>query len=217
MLSIMQKTQLINNMIFFLATLPPASYALLQKVYRKYEEAKKTSTRHAKPECRGSNFRELRNLEESTVFSMLQRVANDDMMLNELNHECKRVKSMLKLKEAFKNEVGEHTWEEAAQKYPDFATESRLVRFSGKLEGPTLLAFQQYCRSAISSTSSSRSERNTSTQILSKEIEGQLFQCHQIKETPESLTYGTVCEALHGISGLSLVICRFTGQPTTEV
>ena len=70
------------------------------------------------------------------MFSMLQRVANDDMMLNELNHECKRVKSMLKLKEAFKNEVGEHTWEEAAQKYPDFATESRLVRFSGKLEGP---------------------------------------------------------------------------------
>ena len=129
----MQRTQLINN-IFFLAALPPASYALLQKIYRKYEEAKKTSTRHAKPDCRGSNFRELRNLEESTVFSMLQRVAND-MMLNELNHECKRVKSMLKLKEAFKNEVGEHTW-------PDFATESRLVRFSGKLEGPTLLAFQ---------------------------------------------------------------------------
>ena len=152
------------------------------------------------------------------MFSMLQRVDNDDMMLNELNHECKRVKSMLKLKEAFKNEVGEHTWEEAAQKYPDFATESRLVRFSGKLEGPTLLAFQQYCRSAISSSSSSRSERNTtSTQILSKEIEGQLFQCHQIKETPESLTYGTVCEALHGISGLSLVICRFNGQSTTEV
>ena len=98
MLSIIQKTQLINNMIFFLAALPPVSYALLQKVYRKYEEANKTSTRHAKPDCRGSNFRELRNLEDSTVFSMLKRVANDDMMLNELNHECKRVKSMLKLK-----------------------------------------------------------------------------------------------------------------------
>ena len=193
----MQKTQLINDMIFFLASLPPASYTALQEVYRKYEEAKKTTTRHSKPDCQGSNFRELRNLDDNTVLSMLQRVARDDMALSELNQECKRLKSMAKLKEAFKTEVGEHSWEEAAQKYPDFASEAKLARFSGKLEGPTLLAFQQYCRSAISSASF-RSQQNTSTQLLSKKVEGQTFQCHHIK-------------------GLSLIMCRFTGQPNAEV
>ena len=40
----MQKTQLINNMILFLASLPPAAYTALQAVYRKYEEAKKTTS-----------------------------------------------------------------------------------------------------------------------------------------------------------------------------
>ena len=50
---------------------------------------------------------------------------------------------MVKLKEAFKREVGEYSWEEAAEKYPEFASEANLSSFSGKLEGPTLwlLAF----------------------------------------------------------------------------
>ena len=50
---------------------------------------------------------------------------------------------MVKLKEAFKREVGEYSWEEAAEKYPEFASEAKLSSFSGKLEGPTLwlLAF----------------------------------------------------------------------------
>ena len=212
----MQKTQLINNMIFTLASLPPASYTALQQVYRKYEETKKPTTRVAKPDCRGSNFRELRNLDEATVLSMLQRVATDDMMLNELNQKCKMLKSLVKLKEAFKTEVGVHSWEEAAQKYPDFASEASLARFSGKLEGPTLLAFQHYCRSAISSASSSRSQ-HTSTQLLSKTIDGQNFQCHHIKTTPESLTYENVSEVLHSISGLSLVMCKFAGRSNSKV
>ena len=76
----MQKTQLINNMILFLASLPPAAYTALQAVYRKYEEAKKT-TKHSKPDCRGSNFRELRNLDSTTVQTMLQQVATGDLML----------------------------------------------------------------------------------------------------------------------------------------
>ena len=62
--------------------------------------------------------------------------------MGELNQECKRLKSMVKLKEAFKSEVDEHSWEEAAEKYPEFASEAKLSKFSGKLEGPTLLAFQ---------------------------------------------------------------------------
>ena len=140
----MQKHQLINNMILFLASLPSASYASLQRVYyRKYEE-EKTATKHAKPDCRESNFRELSNLDKQTVSSLLQQVLAGEMQLNELNQECKRMKSLAKLKEAFKTEVGEHSWEEAVDKYPDYATEENLTRFSKarKLEGPTLLAFQ---------------------------------------------------------------------------
>ena len=215
MVTTMQKTQLINNMIFFLASLPPASYTALQEVYRKYEEAKKTTTKHSKPDCRGSNFRELRNLDDSTVLSMLQQVARGDGMLGELNQECKRLKNMMKLKEAFKNEVGEHSWEEAAHKYPNFASEAKLSRFSGKLEGPTLTAFQQYCRSAIAS--STGDQQNTTTHLLSKAVDGQMFQCHHIRECPNNVIFGTVSEALPTITGLTLIMCRFAGEPSTKV
>ena len=111
-----------------------------------------------------------------------------------------------------------HSWEDATQKYSDSASDSEtsLARFSGKLEGPTLLAFQQYCRSAISSASSFRSQ-HTNTQLLFKTVDVQNFQCHHIKTAPESLTYGNISEALHGISGLSLVMCRFAGRANSEV
>ena len=146
---------------------------------------------------------------------MLQQVATGDLMLGELNQECKRLKSMVKLKEAFKSEVGEHSWEEAAEKYPEFASEAKLSKFSGKLEGPTLLAFQQYCRSAIASTT--RSQQSTTTHLISKEVQGQTFQCHHIRECSHNVTFGTVSGALPTITGLTLIMCRFTGEPSTKV
>ena len=51
----MQKTQLINNMIFFL--LPPAAHTALQEVYRKNEEAKRlpsTPSQTAEDQALGS-------------------------------------------------------------------------------------------------------------------------------------------------------------------
>ena len=127
------------------------------------------------------------------------------------------MKSLANLKEAFKTEVGEHSWEEAVDKYPDYATEGNLTRFSKarKLEGPTLLAFQQFCRAAISSIS--QQQINTSSQLLSKVVDGQTFQCTHIKTAPERLTYGVVTETLPGIPGLSLVMCVFAGLSNAEV
>ena len=124
------------------------------------------------------------------------------------------IKEYGEVEETFKSEVGEHSWEEAAQKYPNFASEAKLSRFSGKLEGPTLLAFQQYCRSVIASTT--RSQQNTTTHLISKVVHGQTFQCHHIRECPDNVTFRTVSEALPTITGLTLIMCRFAGEPSTK-
>ena len=74
-------------------------------------------------------------------------------------------------------------WKEAAQKHPDFDTGSRLVHFSGKLEGPTFVSFPavlQICNIQHQFFQKAAEHQHTNF------VEGQMFQCHQIKETPES-------------------------------
>ena len=110
-------------MILSLASLPSPTYELLLKIFRKYEKEKKQSGKPTKPDCRGANFRELRNLDNETVHSLLLKVEAEKMPLSALNTECKRVKKMRKLKETFANEVGVGSWEEASTNFPSFATE----------------------------------------------------------------------------------------------
>ena len=65
-------------MIFLLAGLPTESYKILQQIFTIYEEQKSKhaaqSEVRAKPDCRGSNFRELRNLKSSVIHSVLLKV-----------------------------------------------------------------------------------------------------------------------------------------------
>lgn len=77
----MQKPQLINNMIFFLASLPLAAYTALQEVYRKYEEAKRLPSTPSQT----AEDQELKNLDNTTVQTMQKQVATGDLMLRELN------------------------------------------------------------------------------------------------------------------------------------
>ena len=63
------------------------------------------------------------------VQALLVRVRDDGILLRHLNQECKTVKRLQKLKQAFATEVGEDPWEEAMHKYPRYATGAALECF----------------------------------------------------------------------------------------
>ena len=108
-------------MIFSLALLPSPTCIL--KIFRRYEEEKKQSP--TKPDCRGANFRDVRNVDDKTCSSQPSRESGSRRDTSEflaVNAECKRLKMMRKLKESFASEVGVSSWKEAASKYPSFAS-----------------------------------------------------------------------------------------------
>ena len=71
-------------MIFLLATLPVAEYSVLKKIFKSSNKA----------DCKGSNFRGLRNLDNQTVSSSLNEVANESLPLQSLNNKCKEIKAL---------------------------------------------------------------------------------------------------------------------------
>ena len=77
-----------------------------------------------------ANFRELRNLDDETVSTLLEQVEDEEFSLSHLNKTCKRLKKISKLKQQFAKKVGVTSWEEAEQQYPLFATEAALERFA---------------------------------------------------------------------------------------
>ena len=208
-------------MILSLASLPSPTYELLLKIFRKYEKEKKQSGKPTKPDCRGANFRELRNLDNATVHNLLSKVEAEEMSLSALNSECKKVKKMRKLKESFAKEVGAGSWEEASTNYPSFATEQNLERYlsSSKLSGPVLAAFQQFCRRAVTSQVAVAPEGHTQSvsQVLSQTVEGKEYHSVHIKLPPADLTYGDVADVLPQTPGFSLVLGRFCGRSPNEV
>lgn len=208
-------------MILSLASLPSPTYELLLKIFRKYENEKKQSGKPTKPDCRGANFRELRNLDNETVHNLLSKVEAEEMPLSALNTESKRVKKMRKLKESFANEVGVGSWEEASTKFPSFATEQNLERYlsSSKLSGPVLAAFEQFCKRAITSQVAVTPESHTKSvsQVLTQTVEGKEYHSVHIKLPPVDLTYGDVADILPQTPGFSLVLGRFCGRSPNEV
>ena len=208
-------------MIFSLASLPSSTYEILLKIFRRYEGEKKQPAKPTKPDCRGANFRELRNLDDETVHNLLKKVEEEEIPLSSLNAECKRLKKMKKLKESFTSEVGASSWEEAASKYPSFATEQNLERYlsSSKLSGPVLAAFQQFCRRAITSqvpvTLGSSSQ--SMLQVLTQTMEGKEYHSIHIKLPPADLTYGDMAAILPQNPGFPLILGSFCGRTTDEV
>lgn len=149
----MQKLKSTDNMIFLLADLPRRSYKALREIFASYEESGKGTKKHSteKPDCRVSNFRELRNPVSSTIQELLIKVCEGHIALNLLNKECKQIKQMDRVKPLFAREVGADSWEHAAQTYPQHTMKAALKHCLAvpKLAGPALLAFQQHCSRAV--------------------------------------------------------------------
>ena len=220
--SVLQKLKLIDNMIFLLASLPKESYNTLLKIFENYEHSRagnKKSTSASKHDCRGSNFRELRGLNSDIVHNLLVQVCNGEISLSHLNKECKRRKRLQKLKEAFANEVGEESWEQASHKYPRYATEAALERFveAPRLTGPILTAFQQYCSRAIRTSTSAPPKECESSQCVELTVQGSTYFGIHLVLAPENVTYQGMATFIPQFSGFPLVIMRVAGHSEQKV
>ena len=107
-------------------------YYLLLDIFKQYEKLnfnkvlKKNDSCMSKPDCKGSNFRGLRNLTSDAVSSLLLEVQKKSLPLQKLNFKCQEVKKVNELKKKFTEYVGAETWEEAQQNFPEFAVEHKL-------------------------------------------------------------------------------------------
>ena len=144
-------------MIFFLASLPNETYKVLQDVYQQYESGKlvkvpksKCSTADVKLDCRGSNFKGLRNLDNNIVTDVLRKVANKDIPFTAIGSHCKEIKNMRQLKEEFTRLVGASSWENAQELYPEFASEAVFERkFKGIPFTKDMPAMVNFCQKAM--------------------------------------------------------------------
>ncbi len=85
-------------MIYFLAGLPNTEYNLIQ-VFALYEDGKLVKVPKAKLgmidtklDCRGSNFKGLRNLDMPTINDLLSKVINKELEFASLGSTCKEIK-----------------------------------------------------------------------------------------------------------------------------
>lgn len=122
---------------------------------------------------------------------------------------------MNKLKQIFTNEVGLSNWQEAVESYPSYATEVGLERFttSNSLSGPSLEAFENYCRKAVLSCQES-SRGTTLVEIAHNDV----YSALQMTICPEQLSYqGVVSQLPAGFNGFSVCVTHFSTLSNQQV
>uniref|UniRef100_A0A1X7U3T9 Uncharacterized protein n=1 Tax=Amphimedon queenslandica TaxID=400682 RepID=A0A1X7U3T9_AMPQE len=140
------KKQLDENMVFLLSTLPYSDYQVLKAIFMKYEagllvKLSKKDKSCCSPDCKGSHFRRLRNLEPDIASVMLKQVSEGTLPLQQLNKACYKVKKTRELKK-FVDMVGLSSWQEAEKEFPDFANEEKLTE--------NCLTLTDFCQKALS-------------------------------------------------------------------
>uniref|UniRef100_A0A1X7VBX7 Uncharacterized protein n=1 Tax=Amphimedon queenslandica TaxID=400682 RepID=A0A1X7VBX7_AMPQE len=143
----MTKKQLDENMVFLLSTLPYSDYQVLKAMFMKYEaglivKLSKKDKSCCSPECKGSHFRRLRNLEPDIASVMLKQVSEGTLPLQQLNEACYEVKKTRELKKKFVDMVWLSGWHEAEKVFPDFANEEKLTE--------NCLTLTDFCQRALS-------------------------------------------------------------------
>ena len=91
-------------------------------------KSKNKQAQAVKPDCKGSNFRDLRNLEEDKVDDLLKQVHNQLLPIQKLNTSCHEIKRIRELKKKIVDLVGLSTWEEVQAQFPEFATEDKIKK-----------------------------------------------------------------------------------------
>ena len=71
----------------------------------------------------------LQGLSLKYKLELLQKVANEEMSLKELQDKASNLKHKLAVVDAFLQFTGEASWEELREKYPHHTTESQIAQF----------------------------------------------------------------------------------------
>ena len=147
-------------MIYFLAALPQEEYDLVLNIFELFEACdlkdqkisknQRGSMAISKLDCKGVNFKPLRNIDEKTRKNLLSRVCDRNLCFAELGAQCKYVKQLTEIRKKFVQYVGVSSWEAAKETYPDFTRTEKLeafkdMSFKGKTMPPPFVA---YCKQA---------------------------------------------------------------------
>jgi hypothetical protein len=87
-----------------------------------------------KLDLKGCNFKPMRGLEMSTITSLMKQMMEKELSIAEMTRKCRKMKTLRELQKAFVEETGVKTWEEAEEKFPEFANAEALDQF---IEGNT--------------------------------------------------------------------------------
>ena len=82
-----------------------------------------------KLDLKGCNFKPMRGLDMSTITSLLEQLTKEELSIPEMAKECRKMKTLRDLQKAFVQETGVKIWEEAEEKFPDFANAEALDQF----------------------------------------------------------------------------------------
>lgn len=63
------------------------------------------------------NFKNLRGLDDNATETILEQVANKELSIAEMMIECKEMKKLKEIQEAFITQTGVASWEEAEERF----------------------------------------------------------------------------------------------------
>ena len=121
--------------MYYLSSLPCDTYKLLEKVFSMFTEGNVKGQNcprgsvGKKLDLKGCNFKPMRGLDMSTIASLMERMTEKELSIAEMTKECKKRKILRELQKAFVDETGVKTWEEAEEKFPEFASAEGLDQF----------------------------------------------------------------------------------------
>ena len=121
--------------------------------YLRYMKMAKLGMLDTKMDCKGSNFKGLRNLDTHTINTVLTKIISKQIEFTALGAACKEIKNIWALKDEFVRLVGASSWEAAEEAYPGYANEFILKRkFNGipfAKAMPAMPAMVSFCRKAM--------------------------------------------------------------------
>ena len=123
--------------LFTTSQAPPLhdTYHLLEKVFSMFAEGNikgqncPRGSVGKKLDLKGCNFKPMRGLDMSTITSLLERLTEKEMSIAEMTKECRKMKTLRDLQKAFVEQTGVKAWEEAVEKFPEFASAEALDQF----------------------------------------------------------------------------------------
>ena len=105
------------------------------KVIDLYEEAKlkgqrlNLSSLLSKPEFKQQHLAPIRALEENDQCLLLEKVIDKQISLAELKAESSNIKQLHNLCVVFVRLTNTNSWEDAGNKFPEFASDEQLLKF----------------------------------------------------------------------------------------